>query len=357
MIMLLACWRHSIAGFLVCSFLAAMPLSAAVDDVALMEKRPAKRLSEFGLFVDGPSQTPAEGVVPYDLIMPLFTDYAHKYRFVYVPNGLAAVYKGQEVFDFPVGSVLVKTFAYPADFRKPEENVRLIETRLLIHQPAGWASWAYVWNEGQTEAVLKVAGKTLPVSWIDETGTSRSTDYIVPNKNQCKGCHTLNKKLSPIGPKARNLNHEYDYKKGAENQLLHWNKRGILSDIPPYASIERVPALSDASANIQEKARAYMDVNCAHCHRVEGPASTSGLFLTYYEANQTALGIRKRPVAAGRGAGNFIYDIAPGNADQSIMIYRLQSLDPGIMMPELGRTMVHREGVLLLKGWINSLPE
>ena len=234
-----------VLGFLALAFLSGGQVAAEVNETALMNARPAKLLSEYGLFTDAAHQAPAEGVVPYTLINPLFTDYAHKYRFVYVPKGRKAAYDNREVMAFPVGSVLVKTFAYPADFRAPEKDIRIIETRLLIHQEKGWNAWAYVWDAELGDAVLKVAGKTLPVSWIDEGGAEQSTNYVVPNKNQCKGCHTLDKAFSPIGPKARNLNREFTYASGAENQLDHWTRLGFLDGAPASADAPRVPDVTD----------------------------------------------------------------------------------------------------------------
>ncbi len=333
--------------------------SALADDSlnteALMKKRPAKLLSEYGLFSNLEEQVPTKDVLPYDMKVPLFTDYAHKFRFAYVPDGKAAKYTENEVFEFPVGSVLIKTFAYPADFRKPDENIRLIETRLLIHQEAGWNAWAYVWNEDQTDAVLKVAGKTLPVSWVDEKGEEQNIAYVVPNKNQCKGCHTLNKKFTPIGPKARYLNFDYDYHDGKANQIAKWVQNNMLSGAPDPSKAPSVPDFMDKSASLDRRARAYLDINCAHCHRVEGPASTSGLFLTYGETNPTTWGYKKRPVAAGRGSGGFDYDIKPGDPDESIIIFRLNSVDPGIMMPEVGRSIIHDEGLQVLSEWIKTI--
>lgn len=336
----------------------ALSVSAAagpVNDAALAAKRPAKLLSAYGLFADGAAQLPADRVVPYDLQVPLFTDYAVKYRFAYVPDGLTATYDDTEAFVFPVGSVLVKTFAYPADLRETEKDVRLVETRLLIHQDAGWQAWAYVWNEDQTDAVLKVAGKVTPIDFIDMQGDTRSIQYIVPNKNQCKGCHSYERAVTPIGPKARSLNKDFAYAGGAENQLAYWTRAGFLAGAPDPADAPLVPAIDDASAPLDLRARAYLDVNCAHCHRLEGPGSTSGLLLTYGEANRTAWGYKKRPVAAGRGSGGLLYDIAPGDADGSIFIHRMDSTDPGVMMPEVGRTLVDEEGLALIRDWINAM--
>ncbi|MBQ0771721.1 MAG: hypothetical protein KBT59_07735, partial [Sphingomonadales bacterium] len=106
---------------------------------------------------------------------------------------------------------------------------------------------------------------------------------------------------------------------------------------------------------LNDRARGYLDVNCAHCHNINGSASNSGLFLTYEETMPVRLGINKRPVAAGRGSGTHDFDIAPGDPEGSIMIYRLDSLEAGISMPEVGRSVVHDEGVALLSQWIAEM--
>lgn len=340
-----------------CAFLVLAPTAIAdgVNDEALMKPRPARMLSAYHLFSDAAGQKPAAGVIAYDLQVPLFTDYAEKYRFVYVPSGLAARYDDTEVFGFPVGSVLVKTFAYSADMRAPDTDVTLIETRLLIHQEKGWNAWTYVWNEDQTDAVLKVAGKVVPVRFIDKVGTSQSINYVVPNKNQCKGCHSFERAITPIGPKARNLNKEANYGTHVVNQITRWQDLGILTGMPADHTPPSLPTMDDINAPINTRARAYLDINCAHCHRAEGPGSTSGLFLTFNEENPTTWGYRKRPVAAGRGSGGLTYDIAPGDADASILYFRMASTDPGIMMPEVGRTTVHKEGLTLIREWIEQL--
>jgi hypothetical protein len=100
---------------------------------------------------------------------------------------------------------------------------------------------------------------------------------------------------------------------------------------------------------------AYLDINCAHCHSAEGPASTSGLFLTFNEKDPLKIGINKTPVAAGKGAGSYTFDIAPGKPDESILVHRMKSTEVGIAMPELGRTTVHQEGAELIRQWIQGL--
>ncbi|GKX33682.1 MAG: hypothetical protein MnENMB40S_13000 [Rhizobiaceae bacterium MnEN-MB40S] len=329
--------------------------AGSVNDAALLASKPARHLSEYNLFADGLKQTPSEGVVPYDLITPLFTDYASKNRFIYVPEGESAEYVDDDVFRFPVGTTLVKTFSYPADLREPTRDIRLVETRLLIRQDDGWKAFAYVWDEETGDATLKIAGKRLPIDVIDNSGGSISINYAVPNANQCKECHANGDRITPIGPSARNLNHQYGYATGASNQLETWSERGILSGAPSADEAPRAANWNDDALPIDARARSYLDVNCAHCHRLEGAASNSGLFLRSSETDPVKWGLMKRPVAAGRGSGDHKFDIVPGAPEDSILIFRMKSLDPGVMMPELGRSMVHVEAVEMLEEWIAQL--
>ncbi len=328
----------------------------AVSDEAILADRPPKLLSEFGFFADLGAQKPAEGVVPFALNTPLFSDKALKYRFVHVPDGEAARYVADEAFEFPVGTALIKTFAFPADFREPEEDIRLIETRVLLRHEDGWQAWAYLWNDEQTDASLKIAGAKVPIDTIDEDGAALHIDYSVPNKNQCKGCHALSEEITPLGPKARNLNGDFVYAGLPYNQLSHWSEVGILEGVPD-TDIDAAPVWGAETVDIAARARAFLDVNCAHCHRREGPASNSGLFLTWGEEDRTALGVNKRPVAAGRGSGDREFDIKPGDPDGSIMLYRVESTEPGVMMPELGRTLPFPDAVAVLREWIAGMDD
>jgi uncharacterized repeat protein (TIGR03806 family) len=318
---------------------------------------PAEKLSDYGLFSGRLADLrPAEGVLPYALNTPLFSDYAEKARFLRVPAGAVVTYNDSTVFDFPVGTVLVKNFYYPKDFRAPSAGREIIETRLLVREAQGWKALPYIWNKEQTEAYLDVAGETREVSYIDATGKSRRHRYEVPNMNQCKGCHNYREAMVPIGPSARQLNGALDYGEGAENQLEHWASRGLFAHLPPAADRPAGVRWDDpASGSLNDRARAWLDINCGHCHRQGGPASTSGLYLTVHEQDPLHLGIGKTPVAAGRGSGNLQFSIAPGQPDKSILVYRMQSTDPGVMMPELGRSLTHQEGVALVREWIRQM--
>lgn len=329
--------------------------AAGGDFAAILAESPPKRLSEYGFFAGPGIARPAPGIVAYDLVTPLFSDFALKFRHVHVPEGASAHYVADEAFEFPVGSALIKTFAYPVDFRAPDRGIRLIETRVLLRQADGWQAMAYAWNEEQTDAELKVAGKRLTVSFIDAAGETVSFSYAVPSRNHCKTCHSMDGAVVPIGPKARNLNRDFDHDGGPANQLAFWAGNGLLAGLPDVKDVPKVADWQDEGAPIEARARAWLDVNCAHCHRPEGSASNSGLFLTHGEKDRVALGIGKRPVAAGRAAGNNEFDIVPGRPEESILFTRVESVEPGVMMPELGRSLRDGAAVELLRQWILTL--
>ena len=296
-------------------------------------------LSAFGFFTDAPAQVPAKGLKAYILNTALWSDGAEKLRFVSIPAGLEATARPASenggLLDFPVGSALIKTFAFTENGKR-----RLIETRLLLHRQSGWVALPYLWNAEQTEARLALAGARVPVT----TPSGERISYRVPNKNQCKECHGLNGAVVPIGPKARNL------------------PRAWIDNMIASQKLDRVP---DQAATVPEfgrrkdfaaaaVARGYLDVNCGHCHRPGGSASNSGLDLRWEQTDRAALGVMKRPVAAGRGAGHLLYGVVPGKPAASILIHRMKSTEPGVAMPELGKDTVDVHGVAAVERWITE---
>ena len=328
-----------------------------LEGAVRQDTAPPARLSDYGFFTGKLADLqPAEGVIPYALNTPLFTDYAEKARFVRVPAGQQVPYNDSAVFDFPQGTVLIKNFYYPRDFRDPSKGREIIETRLLIREAGGWKALPYIWNKEQTEAILDVAGETRTVSYVDAQGKSQRHAYYIPNLNQCKGCHNHYEIMAPIGPSARQLNGNLNYGSQSSNQLRYWAARGVLSGLPDSSRWPAGVRWNDASTgSLDQRARAWLDINCGHCHRSGGPASTSGLYLTAHETDPLHLGVGKTPVAAGRGSGDLQYSITPGQPDKSILVYRINSTDPGIMMPELGRILRHEEGVALVREWIRQM--
>ena len=333
-------------------FLYCSNLHSVNDNLILAESFPEK-LSEFEFFLDDSAQLPNEKVIPYELISTLFSDYSYKQRWVYVPSNKKAKYVENWVFDFPTGSALIKTFYYPVDERAPELGKQLLETRLLLRKESGWEAVSYAWNEEQNEAYKKIAGKTINAEWTDFMGEEKTVRYRVPNVNQCKECHDADDKISPIGPKARNINKEFDFKDGEFNQLVYWMNREIIDDYP--MDLISPVDWTDETKDINDRVRSYLDVNCGHCHSPTGNDNSTGLYLHLNETRDINLGIFKKPVATGRGSGGYKYSIVPGKPEESILLYRMESMDPGVMMPESGRALTHKEAVDMVRDWIYGL--
>ncbi|MEO1044254.1 MAG: SO2930 family diheme c-type cytochrome [Pseudomonadota bacterium] len=319
-----------------------------VQDAAIVEKGFPKKLSDYGFFADLPKQVPVDSVRPYTLNAALFSDKAEKRRFLYVPEGQPVSFAERDgLLELPVGSALIKTFGYD----NADGVFEPIETRLLLHRADGWLALPYIWDADGMDATLKVTGGRFDIDApVGPAGARQIFTYSVPNKNQCKGCHERDGEVTPIGPKLRNLDNGMA---DESNQIGRWQQAGLLPDILPDYPV--MPRFDSDSAPIGTRARAYLDINCAHCHNRQGPASNSGLYLSYQESDNTALGLYKRPVAAGRGSGGHEFAVHPGHPDSSIMLYRMSTTEPGIAMPELGRSMNDEQGVALIREWIASL--
>ena len=307
----------------------------------------------------------------YDLNAPLFSDYALKLRTLFLPHGGTAAWNSTESFDFPVGTIVTKTFFYQveaaADVPTRDsltrhtswdgtaakvnfDDFRIMETRVLVRQPTGWDALPYIWN-GE-DAVLSIIGKVIPTSLDGEDFV-----YLVPSRNECGSCHVTNhtaKQLLPIGLKARHLNRASPTGNG--NQLIALRDRGWLSVLPQIEGVSRNSAIHDPMANIEDRARAYLDINCGHCHNAHGAADTSGLLLDRSATDARQMGRCKPTIAAGHGSGGRTFGIVPGKPDDSILLWRMQTTDPGGRMPEIGRSLVDTEGVDLIRDWIASQP-
>lgn len=335
------------------------------------------RLSDWNLFDLSEEQlTPSAASMVFHPANQLFTDYAHKMRTLWIPQGLQAQLLDDEIH-YPVGTVISKTFYYPRNSEGQllkttdpgneaitlQENL-LVETRLLVHRESGWDAFPYVWNQEQNEAFLRVAGTSQAValktdnSESDESDESDDLDfmYFVPNENQCSGCHTTDHPgggMRPLGAIANQLSSTISDGRGEiSNQTVAMMEKGWLSQ---QAADAATISWRNESASLEDRALAYLDIHCAHCHNPKGAADTSGLFLDGSSSDIVSMGICKPPVAAGGGAGNLQYSIVPSEPDQSILVYRMESSEPDEMMPELGRSLIHSEGVQLIRQWISAM--
>ncbi|MEQ3662409.1 MAG: hypothetical protein ABNG96_06945 [Flavobacterium sp.] len=319
---------------------------------------PYTNLSEYHFFEGAiKNQNPSLDVLPYEPASSLFSDYAHKKRFVWMPKGTKATYNGDDnALDFPVGSALIKTFYY--DNVQPNNTTKLIETRLLIKKINGWQAYTYVWNDDQTDAVLEATGDGLfvPITW-NENGNIKNTDFKIPSQTECITCHKINPNQTgeitvPIGPKPQNLNTIFNYTSGNKNQIEKWIEVGYLENNIP-ANINSTVDWNDTTKSLELRAKSYIDINCAHCHRDGGHCDYTPQRFNFSNTDNYTFGICLTPLFT---VPNMPFVINGGFADNSEMIFRMNSTDEAEMMPIIGRTIIHEEGVQLMKDWINSLP-
>ncbi|MBO9611192.1 MAG: hypothetical protein J7619_00785 [Dyadobacter sp.] len=292
---------------------------------------PAK-LSDYGIFPDGTVDQLAPGFHKYDLATQLFTDYAEKRRLFHLPLGAQFSFDPSGNPVFPDSSVLVKTFFYYKDKRNPAAGKQLIETRLLVKLEGQWNVGTYKWNDTQTDALLLESGTDETVSWVNERGVRKTLRYHIPSREECTSCHRSGRSITPIGPKARNLNIPLAGQPDHPNQLLHFRQAGLVT-LQPGDLLTPLPDWQDLSVPLDQRARAYLDVNCAHCHSSVGFAESTRLYLGY-----------ELPLSSTRI-----------HTRRDHILHRIQSANSNIRMPRLGTTVPDSAGVALIKAYIQSL--
>ncbi len=317
-----------------------------------LENMPFQTLSEYQLFEGNlKNLEPGFGVIPYTLNSSLFTDYAKKKRFIWMPNNTKAAYISDDVpLNFPVGTILIKNFYY--DNVLPNNETRIIETRLMIRKNEGWVFANYVWNTEQAEASLDMDGSFVDLEWQDDTEV-KSLQYRIPAGPECHTCHKVMEIARPIGPKPRNLNLIYNYSTGARNQLEKLVDLGYLENSLPN-NIDVLPNYNDTNESLDLRVRSYLDVNCAHCHSEETHCAYRPMRFDFTDTqDNTNIGVCVDPdTDLGLDLGHIV---EPGDARNSVLHFRLSSTEPSYRMPLMGRVTVHTEGVQLIEDWINSL--
>ncbi len=314
---------------------------------------PYDNLSEYNFFNgDLANQEPVYGVLPYKPISTLFTDYAKKKRFIWMPDGLQANYvESYELLEMPVGTILIKTFYY--DQVQPGNTTRNIETRLIYRTTAGWEFAEYVWNESQTEASLDMLGSFTEVNWIQD-GVNRTINYRVPSESECFTCHKTQLDPIPIGLKPQHINSDYVYSSGNMNQLQKMISMGYLSDNLP-TNIETVIDWTDTSQPIDLRMRSYVDINCAHCHSDDRHCDYRPVRFAFNEsADNINLGVCVDPETPIPPNTKIV---VPGDLDTSVLYFRVNSEAEEYRMPLLGRTIRDEAAVAMVAEWINSLTE
>ena len=346
-------------------YLSLEPESPVVVD---LKQVPYAKLSDYHFFEgDLKNQIPSLNVLPYEPASSLFTDYALKKRFVWMPKSTKATFIADDkVLDLPVGAVLIKTFYY--NKIQPNNTTKILETRLMIKKSTGWIFADYIWNDDQTEARFDLTGSYVNLDFKDDENLSKSVTYRIPNESQCVVCHK-NKKIidgklvtsfNPIGIKPQNLNFSIYYKGANQNQLKKWVAQGYLENnfLLPIQSKTTVN-YKDVSKSLDARARSYVDINCAHCHQDERHCDYRPLRFAFNETGgsdgTTKMGacVDTRDMQSFPSYLNKI--ITPGNIETSMLFYRINTVDDSYRMPLHGRTLIDTQGVTLMKDWINSL--
>ena len=369
------------------------------------------RLDQYNLFADlqDPTSEPNSSGFPYTLNTKLFSDYAVKYRVAYLPPNTQATYQTPSVtspsatLNFPQGTIIAKTFSFLNGTEETDIETRLIIKRENNSGQTLWVGLPYIWQtdeNGQRFATLEPAGSgTTPVSvaWSytdPDTGRLQqgsTNNYRVPDRNQCIQCHQnrdLDGGTAPIGPRVPNLNRPYasessimtaqsEHEIAGQNQLAYLCQQGVVVGCPDNlgvaqntqiaTNIERLPKfnvpgdsgeISGSDEDIEARTRAWLEVNCQHCHNDNGFADNTGYYLDHYRPVNSSYGICKRPTATGReGSDGRNFDIVPGNADGSIIEFRISpdAQTPAARMPPVARSVVDVEGHALVREWINNV--
>jgi uncharacterized repeat protein (TIGR03806 family) len=312
------------------------------------------QLSKTGVFADTRHLVPVPGVVPYELIVPFWSDGATKLRSIALPRAKIG-YRDTGPWQFPPGTVFIKTFELPLDASHPEVKRRL-ETRLLVRDADGGVYGAvYKWRPDNSDADLVGPGSlTETLSIKDRDGGSHEQSWYYPGRDDCQRCHTPQAGYV-LGVSSRQLNRNYRYPDGAdENELKHWSRLGLFDATLQDADLSVVAtlaAMDDEHRSLEDRARSYLDANCSQCHRPGGTVA-------YFDARYLT------PLAEqGLVDGNVLIDqgidrprvISPHDIWRSVAYMRISTNDD-IRMPPVARETVDQRGVQLLGDWIRSLP-
>ncbi len=310
-------------------------------------------LSQTGAFTDVRRLVPADGLIPYELIVAFWSDGASKTRWVAVPDEKIGFTPSGE-WKFPKGTVFVKTFELPTDGRDSTVKRRL-ETRLLVcDETGGVYGVVYKWRADLRDADLLPAGLTEPVPVKSAAGETHEQSWVYPSRQDCLACHNANAG-GVLGVKTRQMNRSLVYPSGVrDNQLRAWNQVGLFAPgitDEDLARFDTLAAAGDATRSVQDRARSYLDANCSQCHR---PGGTVANFDARYATPLERQALIDGPVLIDQGIDRPRI-IAPHDVWRSIAFMRVNTTGD-IRMPPLARTTIDAGGVALLREWIDGMP-
>jgi uncharacterized repeat protein (TIGR03806 family) len=310
-------------------------------------------LSQTGAFSDTRNLVPSSGLIPYDIVVAFWSDGASKSRWVAVPSGKIK-YSPTGDWTFPSGTVFVKTFELSTDAANPIVKRRL-ETRLLVCDSAGGVYGAvYKWRPDNSDADLLTTSRNEAIPIKTASGEVRDQTWYYPSRPDCLDCHNA-KTSGVLGVKTRQMNRAFTYPSGAtDNELRAWNHLGLFAPKLNDADLANLPTLAaadDETRSVQDRARSYLDANCAQCHR---PGGTVAYFDARYDTPLAKQALIDGPVLIDQGIDRPRV-ISPHDIWRSIAFMRVNTVDD-IKMPPIARETIDQKGVALLRDWITSLP-
>ena len=328
-----------------------------------------RTLSATGLFASVKDHEPAPGLIPYEVNFPFWTDYTIKDRYVALPKAGAVTFHEQKKWEFPVGTVFVKTFWLHRDRANLRDPVRL-ETRLFVHSPDGWVGYTYVYNDDRTEAHLLDGAMIRPVEVKTAAGRIDQR-YYFPSRTDCMACHTKAAGFV-LGPNTRQMNRTLHYRGERRNQITLLNDLGVFTEKVkrPVEELERFPEwgfgnhdrspADGRAANTLEPptgdpaalARAWLEVNCAVCHQPDG-IGPGGRDMRYHTplAKMKLVGEKPAHEQLSLPGGRLV---TPGEPHASELVIRVGRRGPG-QMPPVGTNLVDPRGLDVLQRWIAGM--
>jgi hypothetical protein len=318
-------------------------------------------LSLTGVFANTPAMTPAASLIPYAPNVPLWSDGAQKGRYFSVPNTGAPLTPGEQIafaptntWSFPAGTVFVKTFELLTNQSDPTSLLRL-ETRLLVRDTNGAVyGVTYKWRADYSDADLLATNLTQAVPVLTPGGLTTNLWYY-PSPSDCLQCHTPPANYV-LGLNARQLNGTLTYSNGVtDNQLRALNRTGLFYpalDESRIPAIEQLSSLTNVAAAYVQRARSYLDANCAQCHQPGGSGPT---FDARYDTPLAGQNILNGLLAKGNLGDPATRVVVSNDVWRSLLWVRMNTNLPTLAMPPLARNIIDTNAVQIVGDWINSL--
>jgi uncharacterized repeat protein (TIGR03806 family) len=327
--------------------------------VTINMQQPAfEQLSQYHFFEGKLKNTsPSSQLIPYDIVNRPYEAGMYTERFFYIPKDSFLTYHATNVLEFPVGSCVLKNIFLFKDERDTAKGRILLETQLLVHQTNGWEASCYQWNDAQTDAFLVTEGSITKIKIIDANNAKKELSHAIVKTSLCKSCHSWNGQLALIGPSVQNLNVDYRYQDGkSRNQLDKWASMGILKKLSCPAVAPLTVNWNDTlHVSLQDRAIAYLEINCGFCHSDHGMAASMGLNLTSVERAPQKLGIGKKMALESKTNIAMSEVLVPGATNQSILFYELCSKHPMDLVEALSPHQQDQKGIALIREWIMSM--